>query len=184
MLIEDEGELLERALAGDHSAFEVLVRRSQKKIYNLCYHLVRNPVEAEDLAQEAFTKAFEFLGQFRRQAGFLTWVHRIAVNLVVNRLRRQQTHDKAHHKVATEMRSADGGQGDPVRSLVREELHQLLESAIRLLPDDLRLAFVLREVQGLPYQEVAGMLQCSVLACRTKVCRARARLQETLREYL
>jgi RNA polymerase sigma-70 factor (ECF subfamily) len=170
----DEGALIAASRRGDADAYDALVGAYQDRIYQVTYRVTGNPEDASDAAQEAFLKAFRSLRSFRGDAAFGTWLHRIAVNAALDIVRRRppQTHELLE-AVATPTDAQD-------RELERREVQRRIHGAILALPTDQRVAVVLRDIQGLPYGEIASVLQVPVGTVRSRLSRAR----ETLRSAL
>jgi len=177
-------EIVERVRAGETPLFEELMRRYNQRLYRAARSIVRDDLEAEDVMQHAYVRAYTHLDQFAGRARFSTWLTRIAVNEALARARRRARHS-----------GVDGGDGDgrpgppvvderpdPERQAQAAELGRLLESAIDDLPEIYRTAFVLREAEGLDIPEVAECLEISEDAVRTRVHRARVLLRRGLLE--
>jgi RNA polymerase sigma-70 factor (ECF subfamily) len=179
--------LVRRVQKGDKTAFDALVLKYQHKVLKLVQRYVRNPAEAEDVAQEAFIKAYRALPAFRGDSAFYTWLYRIAINtaknsLVANR-RRPVSYDidpqdgsqlQAHPRLAdTET---------PEALALTDEIRRTVNEAIEALPDDLRMAIVLRELEGLSYEEIAKSMECPVGTVRSRIFRAREAIDHSLRE--
>jgi len=180
---QDEAEIIRRVLAGDRAAFGVLVERYQDRIYSLACHLVRDVHAAEDLAQEAFVRAFQHLDQFRGQSEFSTWLYRITSNVCWGYLRGQgrvipagAAGEERDEAVAAAARS-----GPSVEELAEaEELKNRLWEAIGRLPEVYRTALVLRYVDDLSYAEMARVLGVPVATVGTRLYRARELLARML----
>ena len=175
---ESDEQLVARVQKGDKRAFEVLVLKYQHRIYSLISRFVRDSDEVQDVAQEAFIKAYRALGAFRGDSAFYTWLYRIAINTAKNHLiarsRRPQgvdleIEDAEQLEVASSLRDIAG----PESLLMTEELQEAVERAIRHLPEDLRTALSLREFEGLSYEEIAEVMGCPVGTVRSRIFRAR-----------
>ena len=175
---ESDQQLVARVQSGDKRAFEVLVLKYQHRIYSLISRFVRDSDEVQDVAQEAFIKAYRALGSFRGDSAFYTWLYRIAINTaknyLVSRSRRPRgvdlgIEDAEQLEVAASLRDIAG----PEALLMTEELEQAVNTAIRNLPDDLRTALTLREFEGLSYEEIAEVMACPVGTVRSRIFRAR-----------
>jgi RNA polymerase sigma-70 factor (ECF subfamily) len=183
-VIEDN-RVIERVRAGERNAFRLLVERHQDAVYSLVLRLVRSPDLAEELAQEAFVRAFASLQEFRGASRFRTWVMQIAVNLVRDRRRAEgrrpvlvsidELRDRAENRSVPFNISPTP---DPELSLANEELTSQLESAVGKLPEDYREVFLLKHVEGLSYEEIAAMTGVSIGALKVRAHRARTRLRE------
>lgn len=169
----DDLELVREARAGDGSAFGELVRRHQARVLGLCAAMLRDPGRAEDAAQDVFLKAYRSLGAFRGESSFATWLHRIAANRCLDLLRAESRRE-ALPLEAAEARPAPSPDS---------EGRDLLERALAALPPDYRLILVLREVQGLSYEEAAEAMECSLDSVKARLRRAREALEERLRHF-
>ena len=185
---ESDLSLVQRAQRGEAGAFDALVRRYQHKVVKLVMRYVRNPTEAEDIAQDAFIKAYRALPRFRGDSAFYTWLYRIAINTAKNSLA-----SRSRNPVQLD---ADGGDDDdrpgleermidaatPEALALTEEIRATVTAAIDQLPDDLRTAIMLRELEGLSYEEIAKTMDCPVGTVRSRIFRAREAVDERLRE--
>jgi len=170
--------LVERAQKGDKRAFDLLVLKYQHKIVKLIMRYVRDPSEALDVAQEAFIKTYRALPKFRGDSAFYTWLYRIAINTAKNHLvamkRRPvdfevDLQDPESYELNARLRDID----TPDRIMQREELRETVEGAIAGLPEELRVAIVLREIEGMSYEEIARAMDCPVGTVRSRIFRAR-----------
>ncbi|MGH7407025.1 MAG: sigma-70 family RNA polymerase sigma factor [Candidatus Methylomirabilales bacterium] len=181
---------MDRARAGEAAAFEALVKRHQAAAFALAYQMVRHREDAQDIAQEAFVRAFRGLRDFQGQAAFKTWLHRIVVNLALDALRRRGRQPAAAYDDAREpgeeAREEAGTRPDedPERALQAREAREAIRMALEELPAPQRAALLLREVEGLSYQEIAEVLECAVGTVMSRLHYARRRLQERLRPLL
>jgi RNA polymerase sigma-70 factor (ECF subfamily) len=166
----EPGALLEQARSGDMRAFEGLYRAFSSRVYGLCLRLARNSAEAQDCTQETFVIAWQRLGEFRGESAIGTWLHRIAVNEVLGRRRRQATETRHLMAVGVQSHRAEGD------SATLEDL----ERAIGKLPERARDVFVLRAVYGYTHEEIAGMLDVTVGTSKTHYFRARHLLAASL----
>jgi RNA polymerase sigma-70 factor (ECF subfamily) len=186
---ESDLSLVQRAQRGESGAFDALVRRYQHKVVKLVMRYVRNPTEAEDIAQDAFIKAYRALPRFRGDSAFYTWLYRIAINTAKNSLA-----SRSRNPVRLD---ADGGGDDddrpgleermidaatPEALALTEEIRATVTAAIDQLPDDLRTAIMLRELEGLSYEEIAKTMDCPVGTVRSRIFRAREAVDERLRD--
>lgn len=182
----DESALLAQAREGDTQAFGELVRRYETKIFRLAQHITQNREDAEDVLQETFLKAYEHLDQFQGNSKFYTWVVRIAVNQALMKLRRRKTDksvsldetiDTGEDTIVREIAAWDE---DPEQRFSREEIGQILDSAIQGLEPPYRSVFALRDIEGLSTEETAEALGLSVPAVKSRLLRARLQLREKL----
>jgi RNA polymerase sigma-70 factor, ECF subfamily len=178
--------LVSQAREGDDRAFAELVRRYEGKIFRLAQHITQNREDAEDVLQETFLKSYEHLDQFQGQSKFYTWIVRIAVNQALMKLRRRKTDrsvsldegiDTGEDTVTREIAAWDE---DPEQRFSREELGELLDSAIQSLAPPYRSVFVLRDIDELSTEETADALGLSVPAVKSRLLRARLQLREKL----
>ncbi len=177
--------LVQRSQKGDAKAFEELVELYQDKVYTLCYQLTGNHADAQDLAQEAFVKAFSALRGFRNEADFGTWMHRITVNLWINFKRRQRTAVSLDEPVQIENgevpRLVAAAGESPEEALEAKEFRSMLWAAMRELSREHRVILVLREMQGYAYEDIARLLNCSLGTVKSRLNRARQALREKVR---
>jgi len=182
-------ELVRRAQRGERGAFDLLVLRYQHKVIKLVARLLRDPTEAEDVAQDAFVKAYRALGSFRGDSAFYTWLYRIAVNTARNVMASRQRrpldyeadlNESEQSAVESRMRHTD----TPEAAALSEEIHQTVNHAVEQLPEDLRTAIVLREVEGLSYEEIAEAMDCPVGTVRSRIFRAREAIDRSLKPLL
>lgn len=185
MAADTDQELVKRVQKGDRSAFEVLFLRYQHKIHGLVGRFVHAPEEVEDVVQEAFIKAYRALPRFRGESAFYTWLYRIAVNTAKNylasRSRRPQAVDLTVEEAET-MESLDvpKEREDPESLLRRDQLKQAIDEAIAALPEDLRSAVTLRELDGLSYEQIATVMDCPVGTVRSRIFRAREEIERRI----
>lgn len=182
----DESTLVAQAREGDTVAFGELVRRYEGKIFRLAQHITQNREDAEDVLQETFLKAYEHLDQFQGNSKFYTWIVRIAVNQALMKLRRRkadrsvsldETIDTGEDTIVREI--AAWGE-DPEQRFSREELGELLDSAVQGLEPPYRSVFVLRDIEDLSTEETADALGLSIPAVKSRLLRARLQLREKL----
>lgn len=179
-------QLVERSQNGDSIAFEELVTLYQDKIYGLSYHLTGNYADAQDLAQEAFVKAFYSIKSFRNEADFGTWVHRITVNLWLNiaQKRKKQQAFSLDAPVETQNgemeRMVAATTEGPEEITEQKELRELVWTAMKNMTQEHKSVLVLREVYGYSYDEISGILKCSPGTVRSRLNRARRTLQDKL----
>ena len=180
--------LVRRVQAGERAAYDLLVLKYQHKVVKLVMRYVRNPADAEDVAQEAFIKAYRALPQFRGDSAFYTWLYRIAINTAKNALVSRERNPGGYELDA---HSQDEGSDMSVRLkdpdtpeglALSEEIRSIVHAAIDALPEDLRTAIVLRELEGLSYEEIAATMNCPVGTVRSRIFRARESIDGKLRE--
>ncbi|MDX8398648.1 MAG: RNA polymerase sigma factor RpoE [Gallionellaceae bacterium] len=187
---EVDQQLVERAQSGDKHAFELLVSKYQRRLGRLISRFVRDAAEAEDVTQDAFIKAYRALPAFRGDSAFYTWLYRIGINTAKNHLlalaRRAPTStafdaDEAEefedavllHEVAT-----------PENELMSKQVVEVVNASLQQLPEDLRMALTLREIEGLSYEEIAAVMNCPIGTVRSRIFRAREAVAVNLRPLL
>ena len=186
---ESDQQLVARVQAGDTRAFDMLVLKYQHKILGLISRYVHDSHEVQDVAQEAFIKAYRALPRFRGDSAFYTWLYRIAINTAKNHLvargRRPpgtdvEVEDAEYYEAGAALRD----QENPENQLFGEELKAVVNAAIADLPDDLRSAVTLREFDGLSYEDIADIMDCPVGTVRSRIFRAREAIDSRVREQL
>jgi RNA polymerase sigma-70 factor (ECF subfamily) len=178
-------ELVEQVQKGNKNAFNLLVIRHQNKVMNIVSRYVKNSGDVADVTQEAFIKAYRALPNFRGESAFYTWLYRIAVNSAKNYLTSQGRKPPASDVDASEADYYDGSDAlkennSPERALLSDELQQKLFTAIDALPEDLRSAITLREIEGLSYEEIATVMECPVGTVRSRIFRAREAIDKVI----
>lgn len=184
--IDADQKLVERVQNGDKHAFDMLVVKYESRVMSLVQRLVRDHHEAQDIAQEAFIKAYRALPRFRGDSAFYTWLYRIAVNTAKNHLvskgRRPAIEgvelEEAEVVGIPKLQDIDS----PERQLLRDELEEVIYSAINQLPDDLKTAITLREFEGLSYEEISQVMDCPVGTVRSRIFRAREAIDKQIRK--
>ena len=181
--------LVKKVQQGDKAAFDVLVLKYQNKIIQLVNRYVRDPDEAMDVAQEAFIKAYKAIGRFRGDSAFYTWIYRIAINTAKNYLVASKRRPPKSDIDAQEAEQYEGATGlkeyaTPERILLRDEIKETIARAIDELPDDLRTAITLRELEGLSYEEIAQTMECPIGTVRSRIFRARDAIDTKLKPLL
>jgi len=179
-------ELVRRVQRGDSAAFDLLVRKYQHRIVALIGRYIHDWSECQDVAQDTFMRAYRAMGNFRGDAQFYTWLHRIAVNTAKNHLvaskRRPPTDDvdaadAGQYDIGSRLRDTD----TPERELMRQELESTVMKAVDALPAELRTAITLREVEGLSYEAIAARMDCPIGTVRSRIFRAREAIDTELR---
>lgn len=181
----NDSAVVERVRAGDKQAFNLLVARYQYKIQNLVARLIRDPAEQEDVAQEAFIKAYRAIGNFRGDSTFYTWLYRIAINTAKNHLvgagRKPPARD-VDVDDSTMLGQVEGlvEMNSPEAILQNDELVNTIRQAIADLPDELREAIMLREFDGLSYEDIADVMGCPIGTVRSRIFRARDAIEQAM----
>lgn len=187
---EADRVLVERVQAGDKQAFGLLVTKYQRKLARLISRMVRDSAEVEDIVQESFIRAYRALPSFRNDSAFYTWLYRIGVNTAKNWL-------MTHGRRAQLTRSVDDDEAEgredvellhntetPERLLMTKELGETVNAAVERLPEELRTAITLREIEGLSYEEIAQVMDCPIGTVRSRIFRARDAISAKLRPLL
>ncbi len=179
-------QLVERVQAGDKAAFDLLVRKYQHKLLSVIGRYVSNWSDAQDVAQDSFVRAYRAIGNFRGESAFYTWLYKIAVNTsknwLVSQKRRPPTDDVAVDDAVffdgdSRLKDSD----TPERELMRQQMEQIVYKTVQALPEELRTAISLREVDGLSYEEIAQAMQCPIGTVRSRIFRAREAVDVQLR---
>jgi RNA polymerase sigma-70 factor, ECF subfamily len=187
---EIDQQLVERAQSGDKRAFELLVIKYQRKVERLLSRIIRDHGEIEDVTQEAFIKAYRALANFRGDSAFYTWLYRIAVNTAKNYLisqgRRAPTSTEYDAEEAEVFEEATGLRdiATPDAELMSKQIGEIVNRTIDALPEELRTAITLREIDGLAYEEIAQIMDCPIGTVRSRIFRAREAVAEQLRPQL
>ncbi len=187
---EIDQQLVERAQHGDKHAFELLVAKYQRKLGRLLSRFIRNPTEVEDVVQEAFIKAYRALPSFRGESAFYTWLYRIGINAAKNYLvsegRRPPTTTEFDNEEAEGFEDAEQLRNinTPENELMSKQVAETVNKAMDSLPEELKTAITLREIEGLSYEEIASMMNCPIGTVRSRIFRARETIAEKLRPML
>lgn len=187
---EVDQQLVVRAQHGDQKAFGLLVSKYQRKLARLLSRLIRDPAEVEDVAQETFIKAYRALGNFRGDSAFYTWLYRIGINTAKNFLVSQGR--RAPTRTEFDSEEAEGFEegellrdnNTPERMLLSKQIGETVNSAMEALPEELRTAITLREIEGMSYEDIAKMMDCPIGTVRSRIFRAREAVAEKLRPLL
>lgn len=187
---EIDQQLVERAQQGDKHAFGLLVVKYQRKLGRLLSRFIRNPSDVEDVVQDAFIKAYRALPSFRGESAFYTWLYRIGINAAKNALAAQgrrpptttefDSEESEGFEDAVQLRNNNTPENELMSKQVAETVNKTMES----LPEELRIAITLREIEGLSYEEIADMMDCPIGTVRSRIFRARETIAEKLRPML
>lgn len=187
---EIDQQLVERAQRGDKKAFELLVVKYQRKLARLLSRFIRDAGEIEDVTQEAFIKAYRALPSFRGDSAFYTWLYRIGINTAKNYLvamgRRAPTSTEFDSEDAETFEDGDQLRdvNTPEAELLSKEIAQTVNDTMDQLPEELRIAITLREIEGLSYEDIAASMNCPIGTVRSRIFRAREAIAEKLRPLL
>jgi len=184
---KSDAYLVGRSQEGDARSFELLVVKYQKRIFNVIFRIVKDPVAVEDLAQEAFLNAFKAIKSFKGGSSFYTWLYRIAANVSINYLSKNKKAkfvDDENLERASLSERAPGQEISPERRTLNRESARAISKAIETLPDDIKKAVVLREYEGLSYEEIAEIMDCPIGTVRSRIFRGRNILKDLLRDYV
>jgi RNA polymerase sigma-70 factor (ECF subfamily) len=187
---EVDQQLVERAQRGDKKAFEMLVVKYQRKLARLLSRFVRDASEVEDVTQEAFIKAYRALPSFRGDSAFYTWLYRIGINTAKNYLvalgRRAPTVTEVDNEEAEDIEIGEQlkDMNTPEQQMMTRQIAETVNSTLQALPEELRTAITLREIDGLSYEEIAQIMNCPIGTVRSRIFRAREAIAEQLRPQL
>jgi RNA polymerase sigma-70 factor, ECF subfamily len=185
---ENDLLLVARVLAGDRRAFELLVRRHERRVFRVALAVLGNAEDAEEAMQDSFVKAFRHLDQFRKEARFSTWLTRIAVNTAIEKRNGRKNYvpltEADTEESAITPKRFEPWRSNPEELYGKHELHEMVEQAIQSLPEIYREAFILRDVEGLRAEEAADALGIKVPALKSRLLRARMLMREKLAERL
>ncbi len=184
-----DAELVKRVQAGDTAAFDILVQKYQHKVVNLIGRFVSDQAECYDITQDAFIKAYRAIGNFRGDSQFYTWLYRIAANTAKNYLASRARKSPSYTVDVNDAEHFEGESGlkeyaNPENLLLTEEIKNTVFAAIEALPDDLKSAISLREIEGLSYEEIAEVMDCPIGTVRSRIFRARDVIDKELRPLL
>jgi RNA polymerase sigma-70 factor (ECF subfamily) len=189
----DDGKLVKAFQAGDSHVFDQLVRRHQDKVFNVCFWILGDYQEAHDAAQDTFIKAYKGLTQFRAESAFFTWLFRIAVNTCKNRLASAEYRSRKKMVTLDKPMDSDGakrpldivnGSASPVQQLEQKERMALIRTAIETLSPEQKEVVVLRDIQGLSYEEIARITRLNLGTVKSRLARARMELRDKLKRTL
>jgi RNA polymerase sigma-70 factor (ECF subfamily) len=179
----DEQEMIGLASKGDPTAFESLMREHENKMYAVALRMCGNRDDALDCVQEAMLRVYRAIADFKMQSSFATWVYRITMNACLDELRRRKVRRSVSLDNMLETGWSPSDEDDtPERHSIRSEQRRCIESAIADLPDDMRAAIVLRDVQGFSYEEIAQILRANIGTVKSRISRGRGKLREKLME--
>ena len=186
---EVDQALVERAQSGDRRAFDLLVLKYQQKVANLVSRYIRDSSEVLDVTQDAFLKAYRALPGFRGESAFYTWIYRIAINTVKNHMVAQGRRPPGEDVEAEIAEQMDMGTrlretATPEAELLSDEIADNVQAALDALPVDLRTAIILRELDGMSYEEIAAAMECPIGTVRSRIFRAREAIDKRLRPLL
>lgn len=184
-----DADLVKQVQAGDSTAFDILVQKYQHKVVNLVGRFVSDQAECQDIAQDAFIKAFRAINSFRGDSQFYTWLYRIAANTAKNFLASRARKSPAYSVDVEDAEHFEGESGlkeyaNPENLLLTDEIRATIFRAIENLPDDLKSAITLRELDGLSYEEIADVMDCPIGTVRSRIFRARDVIDKELRPLL
>ncbi|MBR9856891.1 MAG: RNA polymerase sigma factor RpoE [Gammaproteobacteria bacterium] len=182
-------QLVERVQRGDKNAYNLLVKKYQYKVANLVSRFVSNPGDVPDVTQEAFIKAYRALPGFRGESAFFTWLYRIAVNTAKNYLVAQRRRPPGSDVDIEDAEFYDGGEGlkdqaSPEHLMLSEEIRRAVFETIEVLPEDLKTAITLRELEGMSYEDIAKVMDCPVGTVRSRIFRAREAIDKRVQPLL
>lgn len=181
--VNEDAKWIESAIAGDAEAFGCLVSKYQNRLYNSMVHFLRDETEAEDVVQESFVSSFTRLSRFRGNSSFYTWLYRIAVNAAISRRRKKRPRVSVERDLGDAATGIDGSGPLPGDQMEQDERSVQLHAALNRLGDEHRLILVLRELDGLSYEDISEVLDTPVGTVRSRLHRARSQLKDELATY-
>ncbi len=177
--IEDD-ILIERVLGGDDRAFEKLVEKYKKRIYYLAYKMTRDHDSADELAQESFVKAYQALSRFKKGYSFYTWIYRICVNLSINFLKREKYTVSTESVSDEELLPYTKNVSNQLEKMITSEQAAVVKQAMETLPADQKAVFILKTYENMTYEQMAGVMKCSIGTVMSRLYRARHKLRNAL----
>lgn len=186
-MTDTEKIFLKKSQEGDIASFEQLIARHQQKVYNIAYRMMGNEEDAKDAAQEALIKIYKSVSKFRGDSGFSTWVYRIAINACKDELRKKKHNiislDKEIETEEGSIKNELADQGLKPDELVEQaELNETIQEAINQLPEQNRIAIILRDIQGFSYEDISSTLECPVGTVKSRINRGRKLLKDCLKQ--
>lgn len=179
----DERDMIERASRGDAAAFNHLMAQHERRMYAVALRMCGNREDAQDCLQEAMLRVYRAIGGFKGQSSFSTWVYRITMNTCLDELRRKKNRQNTSLDNLLDMGWSPADESNaPEKQAMRSELRRNLNRAIQELPEEMRSAVVLRDIQGFSYDEIARMLEINVGTIKSRISRGREKLREKLKE--
>ncbi|QBB70540.1 RNA polymerase sigma factor RpoE [Pseudolysobacter antarcticus] len=187
--LESDQQLVERVQSGDKRAFDLLVRKYQHKLVSVISRYIKDWSECQDVAQESFIRAYRAIGNFRGDSAFYTWIYKIAINTAKNYLVSQNRRPPTDDIAIEDAVLLDGGtrlkdSATPENEMLRQEIEQTVFATVEQLPEELKTAITLREVDGLSYEEIAEAMNCPIGTVRSRIFRAREAIDIQLRPLL
>jgi RNA polymerase sigma-70 factor (ECF subfamily) len=181
--------LVAKCQKGDKQAFELLIKKYQRRIFHLIYRITQDPAVVEPLAQDVFLKAYRSISSFRGSSRFYTWLYRIAVNTSLSHIKKESVGENRERTLEYELNSSSLQPDsmkteDPEELFMRKEFFKHLLESLRRLPEELRTAVILREFSGMNYEEISEVMEIPLGTVRSRIFRARARLREMLEPYV
>lgn len=182
-------QIIEKIKKGEKKAYDLLVIKYQQRVINLILRFVKNHSDAQDVAQEVFIKAYRALPRFRGDSAFYTWIYRIAINTAKNHLTKEARKFSKYHQDINEMEQIEDNNAltehvTPESLLIKDELQNVILKSVNSLPTDLQSVILLREVEGLSYEEIADVMKCPVGTVRSRIFRARVAIDKKIKPLL